>query len=206
MRESKRTTGIIPKPETGNVLVKLHAYPPGAVIILPGSTSHFHWAKSGDHVTQVTAIGLIGLEYIDAKDDPLRYARDKNVRGSAAGVGTRSLDRRYNTDSRQLRAQGTDGQSPGSKLPEATVPSAFRLPPRTAELLRKYPRNSGLPNGAIVPGALRAFLRNLLEAKLSQAHDILVPCRERPVGAGVTYSRLVVVNEAALDAASVLET
>jgi quercetin dioxygenase-like cupin family protein len=27
---------------------KLQAYPPGAVIILPGNTSHFHWAKSGD--------------------------------------------------------------------------------------------------------------------------------------------------------------
>ena len=25
---------------------KLQAYPPGAVLILPGGTSHFHWAKS----------------------------------------------------------------------------------------------------------------------------------------------------------------
>src|SRR5262245_41969431 len=49
---------------------KLKAYPPGAVIILPGSTSHFHWAKSGDYITQVTAIGPLGLEYINAKDDP----------------------------------------------------------------------------------------------------------------------------------------
>jgi quercetin dioxygenase-like cupin family protein len=49
---------------------KLHAYPPGSVIILPGDTSHFHWAKSGEYVTQVTAIGPLGLEYIDAKDDP----------------------------------------------------------------------------------------------------------------------------------------
>jgi quercetin dioxygenase-like cupin family protein len=53
---------------------KLQAYPPGAVIVLPGNTSHFHWAKSGDYVTQVTAIGPLGLEYIDAKDDP----RNKN--------------------------------------------------------------------------------------------------------------------------------
>jgi len=29
------------------------AYPPGAVIILPGNTSHFHWAKSGEYITQV---------------------------------------------------------------------------------------------------------------------------------------------------------
>jgi len=49
---------------------KLQAYPPGAVIVLPGNTSHFHWAKSGEYVTQVTAIGPLGLEYVAAKDDP----------------------------------------------------------------------------------------------------------------------------------------
>jgi hypothetical protein len=49
---------------------KLEAYPPGAVIILPGNTPHFHWAKSGEYVTQVTAIGPLGLEYLNAKDDP----------------------------------------------------------------------------------------------------------------------------------------
>ncbi len=49
---------------------KLDAYPPGAVIILPGNTSHFHWAKSGEYVTQVTAIGPLGMKYIDSKDDP----------------------------------------------------------------------------------------------------------------------------------------
>jgi hypothetical protein len=36
---------------------KVEAYPPGSVVILPGNTPHFHWAKSGDYVTQVTAIG-----------------------------------------------------------------------------------------------------------------------------------------------------
>jgi quercetin dioxygenase-like cupin family protein len=54
---------------------KLEAYPPGAVVILPGNTPHFHWAKSGEYVTQVTAMGPLGLEYIDAKDDP----RKKNA-------------------------------------------------------------------------------------------------------------------------------
>lgn len=49
---------------------KLQAYPPGAVIVLPGDTSHFHWAKSGEYITQVTAIGPLGLEYINVKDDP----------------------------------------------------------------------------------------------------------------------------------------
>jgi quercetin dioxygenase-like cupin family protein len=49
---------------------KLEAYPPGSVIVLPGDTSHFHWAKSSEYVTQVTAIGPLGLEYINSKDDP----------------------------------------------------------------------------------------------------------------------------------------
>jgi quercetin dioxygenase-like cupin family protein len=49
---------------------KLQAYPPGTVVILPGNTPHFHWAKSSEYITQVTAIGPLGLEYLDAKDDP----------------------------------------------------------------------------------------------------------------------------------------
>jgi hypothetical protein len=49
---------------------KLQAYPPGAVVVLPGGTAHFHWAKSGEYITQVTAIGPLGLEYLDPKDDP----------------------------------------------------------------------------------------------------------------------------------------
>jgi hypothetical protein len=49
---------------------QLQAYPPGAVIILPGNTWHFHWARSGDYVTQVTAIGPLGMEYMNPKDDP----------------------------------------------------------------------------------------------------------------------------------------
>ena len=49
---------------------KLQAYPPGSVVVLPGETSHFHWAKSGEYVTQVQAIGPISLEYVDPRDDP----------------------------------------------------------------------------------------------------------------------------------------
>jgi len=49
---------------------KLNAYPPGSVIVLPGNTSHFHWAKSSEYVTQVTAIGPLGLDYVSASDDP----------------------------------------------------------------------------------------------------------------------------------------
>jgi len=53
---------------------KLKAYPPGSVVVLPGDTWHFHWAKSGEYVTQVTAIGPLGLEYNEASDDPRNAA------------------------------------------------------------------------------------------------------------------------------------
>jgi quercetin dioxygenase-like cupin family protein len=49
---------------------RLNAYPPGSVIVLPGNAPHFHWAKSGEYVTQVTAIGPLGLDYLDPADDP----------------------------------------------------------------------------------------------------------------------------------------
>jgi hypothetical protein len=32
---------------------RVAAFPPGSVIILPGNTSYFHFAKSGEYVTQV---------------------------------------------------------------------------------------------------------------------------------------------------------
>ena len=49
---------------------KMKAHPPGSVVVLPGDTYHFHWAKSGEYVTQVTAIGPLGLDYLNAEDDP----------------------------------------------------------------------------------------------------------------------------------------
>ena len=49
---------------------KLEEYPPGAVIVLPSNTPHFHWATSGEYISQVTAIGPLGLEYVNTKDDP----------------------------------------------------------------------------------------------------------------------------------------
>ncbi|HTO56288.1 MAG TPA: cupin domain-containing protein [Pseudomonadales bacterium] len=52
---------------------RLHAFPPGAVVVLPGNTPHFHWAKSGEYVSQVTATGPLGISYVDATDDP-RYS------------------------------------------------------------------------------------------------------------------------------------
>ncbi len=49
---------------------KLRAYPPGSVIVLPGGTFHFHWARSGEYVSQVSGTGPLGLEYRDHRDDP----------------------------------------------------------------------------------------------------------------------------------------
>src|SRR5215471_11916722 len=53
----------------------MEAYPPGAVIVLPGNTSHFHWAKSGEYISQVNAIGPLGIDYVNAKDDPRNGGR-----------------------------------------------------------------------------------------------------------------------------------
>jgi len=58
---------------------KVKAYPPGSVVVLPGDTPHFHWAKSGEYVTQVTAIGPLGLDYLNPADDP----RNKGHRSPA---------------------------------------------------------------------------------------------------------------------------
>ena len=52
---------------------QLQAYPPGAVVVLPGGTPHFHWAKSGEYVTQVSAIGPLGLDYLHPTDDPRNH-------------------------------------------------------------------------------------------------------------------------------------
>jgi quercetin dioxygenase-like cupin family protein len=49
---------------------KLTAYAPGSIVVLPGGQPHFHWAKSGEYISQVTAIGPLGLNYIDSVDDP----------------------------------------------------------------------------------------------------------------------------------------
>jgi quercetin dioxygenase-like cupin family protein len=48
----------------------LMAFPQGSLVVLPGGQAHFHCAKSGEYVTQVTAIGPLGLAYVDPTDDP----------------------------------------------------------------------------------------------------------------------------------------
>ena len=49
---------------------KLAAYGPGSVVVLPSNTPHFHWARSGPYVTQVSGMGPLGLRYLGPNDDP----------------------------------------------------------------------------------------------------------------------------------------
>lgn len=51
---------------------KLTGYGPGSIVVLPGGQPHFHWAKSGEYISQVSAIGPLGLDYLHAADDPRR--------------------------------------------------------------------------------------------------------------------------------------
>lgn len=53
----------------------LTAYPPGTALVLPGDTWHFHWAKSSEYISQVNAIGPLGLEYANSLDDPRHATR-----------------------------------------------------------------------------------------------------------------------------------
>lgn len=59
-------------------------YPPGTVLVLPADTWHFHWAKSGEYVTQVSAIGPLGLEYAHVNDDPRSATVDSRAIVSGA--------------------------------------------------------------------------------------------------------------------------
>jgi quercetin dioxygenase-like cupin family protein len=47
----------------------LVAYGPGSVIVLPARTAHYHWARSGRYVTQVSGYGPLGIEYVDVTSD-----------------------------------------------------------------------------------------------------------------------------------------
>jgi quercetin dioxygenase-like cupin family protein len=52
---------------------KLQAYAPGSVLVLPKNTPHFHWARSGDYMTQVSGVGPLGIKYIREEDDPRNH-------------------------------------------------------------------------------------------------------------------------------------
>ncbi len=52
---------------------QLQAYAPGSVLVLPANTPHFHWAKSGDYLTQVSGVGPLGIKYLRDEDDPRNH-------------------------------------------------------------------------------------------------------------------------------------
>jgi quercetin dioxygenase-like cupin family protein len=54
---------------------KLTAYAPGSVVVLPGNQPHFHWAKSGEYMVQITAMGPLGMDYVDPEHDPRIFNR-----------------------------------------------------------------------------------------------------------------------------------
>jgi quercetin dioxygenase-like cupin family protein len=51
---------------------RLTAHAPGSVLVLPSGQAHFHWARSGEYIAQVSAIGPLGLDYVDPSHDPRR--------------------------------------------------------------------------------------------------------------------------------------
>lgn len=55
------------------------AYPPGTSLVLPGDTWHFHWAKSGEYITQVSAIGPLSIDYASAEDDPRKASSGQHA-------------------------------------------------------------------------------------------------------------------------------
>lgn len=56
--------------EPGPYVIRVKVPAGVKLIVLPGNTSHFHWAKSGEYVAQVTTMGPLCFEYVNSKDDP----------------------------------------------------------------------------------------------------------------------------------------
>jgi len=93
----------------------------------------------------------------------LNAARGLLQRQVALPEAVRRLSREFDVSERQAYRYLEEASQLDRpiEVPEATVPITLKLPPRTVELLRKYARSSGLTIGAIVTGALNAFLRTL---------------------------------------------
>lgn len=49
---------------------RLIAHASGTILVLPGGQAHFHWAKSGEYVAQISALGPLGFAYVDPGNDP----------------------------------------------------------------------------------------------------------------------------------------
>jgi len=93
----------------------------------------------------------------------LNAARGLLQRHVAIPEAVRRMSREFDLSERQVYRYLEEASQLDRpvEVPEATVPVTLKLPPRTVELLRKYARSSGLTIGAIVTGALNAFLQTL---------------------------------------------
>lgn len=60
----------------------LQAYAPGSGIVLPRNTHHFHWAKSGEYVAQVSGYGPLSIDYLDHQDNPCHRPAANPSRGA----------------------------------------------------------------------------------------------------------------------------
>lgn len=49
---------------------KLKAFPAGSLYVVPGGVAHFHWAKSGESIVQINAVGPTATNYVNQADDP----------------------------------------------------------------------------------------------------------------------------------------
>ncbi len=56
---------------------RMRAFPVGSVIVLPSGTPHFHWARSGEYLSQISAYGPLGVDYVDPTDDPRNSGRGR---------------------------------------------------------------------------------------------------------------------------------
>ena len=97
------------------------------------------------------------------KAQQLNAARGLLQRQVALPEAVRRLSREFDLSERQAYRYLEEASQLDRpiEVPEATVPITMKLPPRTVGRLRKYARSSGLTIGAIVTGALNAFLRTL---------------------------------------------
>ena len=80
---------------------KLTILGPCGLIALPVGQVHFHWAKSGKYITQVIAIGPLGLHYADLAIDPRNHnqGRVRIVRSEPQlrGQHSKRVQKRNNT-------------------------------------------------------------------------------------------------------------
>ena len=107
------------------------------------------------------------------KAQQLNAARGLLQRQVALPEAVRRLSREFDLSERQAyryleQAHQLDRPI---EVPEATGPITVKLPPRTVGRLRKYARSDGLSVGAIVNGALNAFLRTLKGVWLSRVKE-----------------------------------